>query len=166
MDASREAPTLFTRALLAFALSLVLAGVYGALMFITGISRDTDTLRFSGPVMGVLVQGMFFAQVSAPLFLATSFGVYLPVAALLGRIWKPSRAAAIAAGVLLCVPALVVQIVGSWVIFDFDRPLSDVLSNMARSPRSIAFLMVTFAMGGAIVVSGLGSRAPRVATAA
>jgi hypothetical protein len=162
MDATSDHPTLTARALAAFVVSLALTGAYFALMFIVGLNRDSDIVRFHGAgVIGALTQGMSAVMISAPLFAGISLGVYLPIAAGLRRTWTPSRTAAMIAGALLCLPAMVVLAVGSWVIFDFDRPLRDVLSNMARFPLNMTFLMVNFAIGGAIVASGLGHKLPR-----
>jgi hypothetical protein len=59
MDATSDHPTLTARALAAFVVSLALTGAYFALMFIVGLNRDSDIVRFHGAgVIGALTQGM------------------------------------------------------------------------------------------------------------
>jgi hypothetical protein len=142
---------LWLRAFVAFLIMEGLTAMRAAVWHVYGSGRGAEVREFDS----AFAYALFVSVVSVPFHLGALFGMFLPVAVLL-QVWRWSLnlTAAILAGAALSVPAFSVVVVGGWLI-DGWGSLSDYGINVLRFPRSNAILLAVFAVGGAIVLSGL-----------
>jgi len=143
--------------------ALVAFLVTDALVTISAGAAVALGFRTGNEFGGALGTAMFVSIVAAPYCLGALAGMIVPVAVMLKRLrWSPGRATAILLGAALSVPAFVVVVIGGWLIDSPDYSLAEFVANVLRFPRSNLSLLGVFALGGAIVLSGLATASKSV----
>ena len=139
---------LWARTFVAFLVMEGLTAIGAAVWHVYGPGRGVEVREFPS----ALTYALFASMLSVPFHLGALLGTILPVAALLQAFRRSlSLPTAILVGVSLSAPAFCVVVTGNWLIE--GGPFGDFVMNVLRFPRSNALLLVTFAVGGAVVLS-------------
>jgi hypothetical protein len=108
---------------------------------------------------GVLGTAIFAAFVAVGYCAGALAGAILPMALLLRASgWAPNRAQALVVGAGLSLPAFAAVVIGAWLIDGAEATLVAYVRNVLRFPTSNVRMLSVFALGGAIVLSGLARR--------
>jgi hypothetical protein len=133
---------------------LTVIGVWAIVSWYFPGGRDSD-------MSSSLEKGMIFVYIMALPMAALAGAVLAPSAYALdrwlgGRFRRPTN---MALGVALTIPASIAFLAGNWLLFGGGgRSFAGYLRNVARSPASMLVLASAFAIGGAILGTGIRRR--------
>jgi hypothetical protein len=143
-----------------FGLSLVAwFAMIGVMAVMAGVKWNEPGFR-DPDITSALEMAMTFGIVMAVPFAGVAFGLLAPMTIVADRVVRGRlpRAANMALGCCLSVPAAVGFVVTSWLLFGGKRNFSQFIATIRRMPDSLISLLIVFAVGGIIVSLGMRRR--------